>query len=268
MKKIRRYLAVLLSICACAPTGGVLAQQADEKADFAWFIQLVQTHNGKEFCAPDKTTVNQLTASVAAYLKAHGTPSRVTDSEVIEALSESYPCRASSAPVASRIDGAGHPATVKQLPCLDLLEANHGDTPADLYASVRKCIDQGEFERATRLFALAGVYARFDAERVADPTAKGTGKMLILATMGSLTPDAKKRFDDAFNAMTADRSTHRRLCTDIGAIGPPAYFPSYMVAHGMGVITGATSDTNALLPNFNAGEAWSTLQTTYLMCGK
>ena len=268
MKKIRRCLAVLLSICTCAPIGSVPAQQADEKADAVWFIQLVQAHNGKEFCAPDNTTVNQLTASVAAYLKAHGTPSRVTDSEVTEALSESYPCRAGSTPVVSRIDGAGHLAMVKQLPCLDLFEANHRDTPADLYASVKKCVDQGEFEKATRLFALAGVYARFDAERVADPTARGAGQMLILATMGSLTPDAKKRFDDAFKAMTADRSTHRRLCTDIGAIGPPAYFPSYMVAHGMGAITGAASATNALLPNFNASEAWSTLQTTYLMCEK
>ncbi|MBK7001926.1 MAG: hypothetical protein IPH35_18755 [Rhodoferax sp.] len=47
-------------------------------------------------------------------------------------------------------------------------EAKNTLTPADLYQGVSDCIHQDKYERATSLFALAGIYGRFDAKRVAE----------------------------------------------------------------------------------------------------
>lgn len=165
------------------------------------------------------------------------------------------------------VNAPGNLAPTKQLPCLDLVAANSIETPADLHTGVKACIDQGEFENAARLFALAGVYARFDAERVADPSARDAGQMLILQTFASLTPDAKKKFHDVEMDMVKDPAAHGKLCADIQRIGPPTYFPAYMVAHGMSAFTGAHAG-GPLVSNFDAKKTWADLQTTYLMCAK
>jgi hypothetical protein len=162
----------------------------------------------------------------------------------------------------------GNLAPTRQLQCLNLLDAKSSYTPADLHTSIRQCLGIGAFDRAARLFALAGVYARFDAERVADPTARDAGQMLILQTFTSITPEAKKKFGQVYMAMVKDPATHAQLCSDVLKIGPPSYFPTYMVAHGMNAVMGKFNDTDALVPDFNASEAWKSLQSTYLMCGK
>ena len=165
------------------------------------------------------------------------------------------------------INAPGNLAPTKQLPCLDLPAADSSETPADIHTGIKACIDQGEFEKASRLFALAGVYAQFDAKRVVDPSAHDAGQMLMLQTFSSLTPDAKKKFHDAEMAMVKDPAAHGKLCADIQKIGPPTYFPAYMVAHGMSAFTGANAAA-PLVSNFDAKKTWTDLQTTYLMCAK
>lgn len=168
----------------------------------------------------------------------------------------------------ANISAPGNLAPTKRLPCLDLRAANSSETPADIHTSIKACVDEGEFEKASRLFALAGVFARFDAERVADPSARDAGQMLILQTFSSITPDEKKKFQAVYMGMVKDPEAHRRLCSDIQRIGPPVYFPAYMVAHGMSAFTGANSASGPLVSNFDAKKAWTALQTTYLMCDK
>jgi hypothetical protein len=289
MKRIGCCLAAFLFICICALVGNASAQQSGQNSDVAWFVQLVKTHNGKEFCAPDSTSFNQLTASVGTFLKAHGSPPRVTDPEVIEALSESYPCKggaaaansaegrieagraaSGSSPIARsvNIDAPGNLEPVRQLPCLELSAVKNSYNPADLQTSVKACIKDGEFDKASRVFAIAGLFARFDAARVADPTARDAGQMLILQTFSSIVPDAKKKFGDAYSAMVKDPQSHGQLCSEAQRIGAPTYFPGYMIAHGMSALTSSANRSAVLLSNFNASETWVSLQASYLMCTK
>jgi hypothetical protein len=67
----------------------------------------------------------------------------------------------------------------------------------------------------------------------------------------------------------ADAARHEVLCDQINKIGPPSYFPSYMVNHGLGVTQSALSNEappSPLEPNFNAQAAWALLLTNYLNC--
>lgn len=56
---------------------------------------------------------------------------------------------------------------------------------------------------------------------------------------------------------------------DCERIGPPRYFPAYMVSHGIGAIQSALANqaqSAPLEPNFDAAGAWTSLLANYLNC--
>lgn len=62
---------------------------------------------------------------------------------------------------------------------------------------------------------------------------------------------------------------HATLCEQVKKIGPPRYFPAYMVNHGMSAMIGALSNQAPAAPlkaDFNAAATWTELQFKYLNC--
>jgi len=57
----------------------------------------------------------------------------------------------------------------------------------------------------------------------------------------------------------------KAYCTRVRKIGPPDYYPRYMVQHGMRAFTGRKSP-RGLVRNFNAEKAWEKSLDTYLHC--
>lgn len=59
-----------------------------------WLVNLVLSNNDKTFCAPKGTTLMEFSAAVAKFSNAHPElHDRLTDSQTIQALRESYPCK-------------------------------------------------------------------------------------------------------------------------------------------------------------------------------
>jgi hypothetical protein len=162
-----------------------------------------------------------------------------------------------------RVEGSLAP--MQSVGCIPIAAAKSNMTPADLYPGVLSCIDQSRYDMATALFALAGIYARFDAERISDKTAGQAGEVLIMNTFATLTQDRKTQFGAAFNRVTGSPQSLGPLCAAIEKIGAPEYYPKYMILHGMKAFMDDPYK-DALAAEFDKAATWRRLQSDYLHC--
>ncbi|HEY0746860.1 MAG TPA: ankyrin repeat domain-containing protein [Steroidobacteraceae bacterium] len=154
-------------------------------------------------------------------------------------------------------------------PCVRLDQVNNNATPRELYGSLNDCMQNNREVEAVGLFVLAGMDSSFDSLRVSDKTAGQARQILIMALFGAMAPDVHARFETTLEDLAANPQRHTVLCEQIKKIGPPQYFPAYMVNHGMGAVQSAISNQAPPTPletNFDAAAAWTGLTTSYLNC--
>lgn len=148
------------------------------------------------------------------------------------------------------------------LDCIDATAVKSEYTPADIYPAAKTCVDQEDFARAARLFAIAGVYGRFDTLRVADVSAHQAIAVLQLNFFGQLDGAAKEKLQTTVRAI-AGSDQLAQTCALVRKLGPPTYYPTYMTQHGMSAFTG---QGGGLKKEFNASEAWASSLADYLHC--
>ena len=138
-------------------------------------------------------------------------------------------------------------------------------TPADLYKAVSICASQNKYLEGAYLFALAGVYGRFDTLRVADKTAHQAVTVLVMQSFGSLSKEKKITFMEKLKKTLDAPDGLAKVCKKIDMLGPPNYYPRYMVQHGLGAFDGNKTG-NGLVPDFDPKTAWTRSLITYLHC--
>jgi hypothetical protein len=139
----------------------------------------------------------------------------------------------------------------------------------ELYGALNDCLENHRDADAVALFALAGMDSAFDSLRVTDKTAGQARQILIMDLFQRVPPEIHARFEATLKEEAADPPRHAALCDQVRKVGPPIYFPSYMVNHGMGVMQSALANQappTPLEPNFNAQASWTQLLTNYLNC--
>jgi ankyrin repeat protein len=154
--------------------------------------------------------------------------------------------------------------------CVQFDTIDNRHSPIELYSSLNDCMQSGRNADAAGLFVLAGMDSSFDSVRVADKTAGQVRVILITALFEGMADDVHARFDTAMKALTDSPSRHAVLCEEIRRVGPPQYFPAYMVNHGLGVMQSALANQaphTPLDPKFDAAATWRSLITNYLNCG-
>jgi ankyrin repeat protein len=154
-------------------------------------------------------------------------------------------------------------------PCVRLDEIKDSPTPMELYGALKDCLQTDRDADAVALFALAGMDSTLDAMRVTDKTAGQARQILIMDLFQGMSADVHTRFESAMKDESAHPQRHAVLCEQVKKIGPPRYFPTYMVNHGMGAVQSALTNRAQpapLEPNFNAAGAWTTLLANYLNC--
>ena len=162
----------------------------------------------------------------------------------------------------------GSLAATRELACIDMAQAQNVFTPPDLHTAVAKCVAESRFTGAAQLFLLAGLYSSFDAERVADRSARGGGQVLNARTVAMFSMAQREKLSVATVALLQDAGALRNLCNGVQRLGPPDYFPKYLVLHGANAATSSAPLDNALAPGFDADAAWVRMQQTYLRCPK
>ncbi|MDR6495191.1 hypothetical protein J2797_005107 [Paraburkholderia terricola] len=140
-----------------------------------------------------------------------------------------------------------------------------GLTLLDLDAAMVACVKQGKFDDATFLYALSGVYGRYDILRVSDRTAHQAVTVLRMWAMSSLSDEEKARFKNEVLSRTEDNEARSKICKDVEKIGPPRYIPTYMTGHGLGAIVGS-EQSGSTPEGFNSASAWHEALTGYLHC--
>jgi ankyrin repeat protein len=154
-------------------------------------------------------------------------------------------------------------------PCVRLDEIKGSPTPMELYGALKDCLQSNRDADAVALFALAGMDSSLDAMRVTDKTAGQARQILIMDLIQGMSADVHTRFESAMKDENANPQRHAALCEHVKKIGPPRYFPAYMVNHGMGAVQSALASQaqpTPLEPTFDAAGAWTTLLANYLSC--
>lgn len=159
----------------------------------------------------------------------------------------------------------GSLASTQAVGCIPLAKAKSSFTPPDLYLGVTECIARDNYGFAAGLFALAGIYGSFDAERVADPSAGQAKTVLVMNTFANVPQDKKTKFNEMLNRIAKNPEALAKLCGEVRKVGMPNYYPSYMILHGIKAFTGNPND-GALLRDFDPQKVWANLQATYLHC--
>jgi len=159
----------------------------------------------------------------------------------------------------------GNLASYQTVGCIPLSEAKNTFTPADIHKGLEQCIKQGNYDYAASLYLLALVYGIFDAERITDKTAGQAILVLNSNTFSSVPEDKKNKVDEAVKHIAKDNKLRVTLCGEINKIGPPDYYPSYMILHGVRAFTGNPHD-GALVKDFDTPGVWKKIQSRNLKC--
>lgn len=149
--------------------------------------------------------------------------------------------------------------------CLDKSKLSGKMSPLDLWKSIASCISSENYDQGVFMYAMAGAFGRFDALRVADQSAHQATKVLPMIVFGSLPKDKVEAFQARVQQTLGDELTRKTYCAEIESLGPPDYFPSYMIQHGLGAFTGASGDQSFVVP-FEPKVVWPQAVKEYLLC--
>ncbi|WP_233411995.1 hypothetical protein, partial [Paraburkholderia kururiensis] len=134
------------------------------------------------------------------------------------------------------------------------------------------CATASRWDAAVFLFALGGVYGAYDGARVADPTAGQAARVLRSGAMQAI-PDAQREaFRQRLEDIMRDPGAQAALCDSVRGFGAPAYYPTYMVDHGLGAMQAAMSGqqvaNGGLRADFDAAKGWDAAVAGYLQCSR
>jgi len=188
-------------------------------------------------------------------------------------LSALFSALAVAAPAENQAQGADitqpfkdNLASMHPLACVPLTQVKNTDTPADIFKGLSECIKQNNYDDAADLFAIAGAYGQFDAQRVTDKTAGQAKTVLVMEAFTDVLEDKKAQFAKVQALRMTDPKTLNTICANIKQIGHPNYFPDYMILHGMRAFTGENPYQNALEKNFDEAKVWGEVLAGYLTC--
>jgi hypothetical protein len=159
----------------------------------------------------------------------------------------------------------GKSASMDNVGCITSKELQNKYSPVDLYQAMSQCVKVNKYNEAAFLFAAAGVYGRFDAQRVSDPTAHQAASFLQMQTREEMDIEESKALDDTLNKTLGTQAGLEFTCKEIARVGTPTYYPSYMIQHGMGAFVGSES-SDALVKSFDEKATLKTALATYLEC--
>jgi len=101
---------------------------------------------------------------------------------------------------------------------------------------------------------VSSAFALFDTQRVADETAHGALQALYAESFGGLPATEASRLNVSIGELNPDNPRAQAICEHLVSSEPPAYFPGYMVSHGLGAFSGEPQDL--LVEGFDEEGAW------------
>ena len=151
--------------------------------------------------------------------------------------------------------------------CVEISEITNEHNPADILHGMGKCIEQKDFGKAARLFAIAGVYGKYDSYRVKDKSAHQALIVLQQNILMDISEDDKNNMiAELKKTLEKGSSELKNVCQEIQKVGIPKYHPKYMIQHGIQAFI--ETDGNGLVEDVNSKESWKLALESYLYSGE
>lgn len=170
------------------------------------------------------------------------------------------------APNITNYEAQGNLESTNNVGCVGSDKLSRKFTPPDMYKAAAICAQHDMNKEGIFLVALAGAYGKFDTLRVADKTAHDAPNISRMTSFASLDANKISTLQANMKATFSDPAALAAICNDVIRIGPPDYFPRYMIQHGMGVFIQDPKAGNGLVNGFDASAAWSQTLGSYLHC--
>ncbi|MGB6093300.1 MAG: hypothetical protein WBF83_06035 [Moheibacter sp.] len=165
------------------------------------------------------------------------------------------------------IEAEGNLESPDPLDCVELSEVTNNHNPADILNGMRKCIEIKDFEKAAKLFALGSVYGTYDSYRVEDKTAHQAILVILDNNLSDISNEDEQAFVKNLHENFEKGSEKLNvICQEIQNVGIPAYYPRYMIQHGINAFL--DEDGDGLVEGFNSEESWELVLKDYLHCGE
>lgn len=165
------------------------------------------------------------------------------------------------------IEAEGNLESSNPCDCVEISEITNEHNPADILIGMEKCIKQKDFGKAARLYAIAGVYGRYDSYRVKDKSAHQALSALRQNIIMHISEEDKNEMLFALKKILQEGSSElSNVCQEIQKVGIPKYYPKYMIQHGIQAFI--ETEGNGLVEGFNSEESWGLALSSYLHCGE
>ena len=151
-------------------------------------------------------------------------------------------------------ESAGNLEATNPLGCEPANSVSNNSSAADIVSGAVACVEEERFDDAADLVMVSSAFALFDTQRVADKTAHGALQALYAEAFGSLPEEKASQLNDSINEMSPDNTRAQAICEYLADSEPPAYFPGYMVSHGMGAFSSEPQEP--LVEGFDEDAAW------------
>lgn len=174
---------------------------------------------------------------------------------------------AQDAAVSSQVtqhEAPGNLASTHTLGCIGPDKILNTYTPADLYPAVASCIVQGSTDDAIYLYVAAGAYGQYDTLRVADKSAHDAPTLLRLHAFTPVGTERMQQFSSRVLPFLQNDTKHLALCYKLLHLGPPRYFPRYMIQHGMGAFLKPGTPDQVL--DIDPVTNWLQIMKDYVQC--
>ena len=220
--------------------------------------------DGSRTAPPQDRAAGPQAASVAA-LAATAPETATVERTIIEAATPDRPAIVQERRgIVRNTFVEGQLQATQSLRCMPLSQALPSYTPPDLLTAVVDCLAAGESARAAGLYLLAKQFAIFDAARVGDTSARGGMGVLRDGVFSALDSSQLAVLSSVNSRLRPGSSTLRETCTAVAKVGPPSYFPRYLVLHGLRALGEPKPLENALVEEFDGPTEWQRVtQKTY-----
>lgn len=128
--------------------------------------------------------------------------------------------------------------------------------PDALYAEMNACVKAQQYDSAVFLYALAGSYTWFDAERVGTQYARMAHSKRLGASLSQLSEKQVSQLWDKIRATMQDPKAQAKICEQVKQAGMPTHSASYMR------IDKSSNNVDAPV----ARHYWESAVNSYLLC--
>lgn len=128
--------------------------------------------------------------------------------------------------------------------------------PDELYAEMNECVRAQKFERAVFLYALAGSYTWFDANRIGTQYAKMAHGKRLGEALAQLSEKQVSQFWERIRATMQDPGKKSMICDKVKQAGMPTHSIDYMRVEKSSGVTAKPSEQYQ----------WDMAVDNYLLC--